>query len=456
MEIRGKRFLVVGLGRTGGAVIPFLFERGAEVVAVDERADRRVKETLETLQRFPVEVQLGRFRSELFEEADTIIASPGVPLTLEAFQRARAKGIPIIGEVELASRFLEVPILAITGTSGKTTTTSLVGEMLRRSGLRCFVGGNIGDPLIEAVSLQRGLDWIIAEVSSFQLESIETFRPRIAVLLNMTEDHLDRYETVNDYFRAKLRIFLNQGHSDRAVLNGDDPTVVERTRTIVPEKSLFGFEERGDRVAFAKGERLIYRGSKGEEIYPLDGFRLRGRHNLSNLMAAIVAARLAGAKQNAIVEAYRSFQGLEHRLEYVASIGGIDFYNDSKATTVDCVVRALESFEKPILWIAGGKDKGVEYSLLKDVARKRVKRAILMGEAADRMRKGLNGTVPVRVAADLEEAVLQAYREAEAGDLILLSPACSSYDMFNDYIERGEVFKKIVTDLLKGKRDEKS
>ncbi|MBI4208701.1 MAG: UDP-N-acetylmuramoyl-L-alanine--D-glutamate ligase [Deltaproteobacteria bacterium] len=451
MDLKGKKVLVVGLAKTGTAVIPFLVGRGARVMGVDEKSRESLESDLKSLEGISCDLEVGHpFPSKIFEQVDLIVVSPGVPLEREPFDRARAKGISIVGELELASRFLKKPILAITGTNGKTTTTTLIGEMLRKSNIRCFVGGNIGNPLIHAIGSESEFDWIVVEVSSFQLESIQTFRPKIAVLLNLAEDHLDRYPSVKEYFGAKLRLFSNQQASDDAVLNGDEPIVLQETSQIPSRKFLFGSQVPSHLAlleAFFRGENIVFRGLQGEETYPLKDFRLVGEHNRSNLMAAIVASRLAGATLPGIIQAYQSFQGLEHRLEYVTTLSGIDFYNDSKATTVDSVLQALRSFERPVLWIAGGKDKGLDYSLLREIVRKRVRKAILMGEAAPRIREEMGPIVSTVLCSSLEEAVVKAYEEAHSGDVVLLSPACSSYDMFKNYEERGDIFKNIVRRL---------
>jgi UDP-N-acetylmuramoylalanine--D-glutamate ligase len=450
VDLKGKKVLVVGLAKTGMAVIPFLVKRGARVIGIDEKSQELLEMDLKSLQSLhgiPCDLEMGRpFQSKMFEQVDLIVVSPGVSLEREPFDRARAKEIPIVGELELASRFLKKPILAITGTNGKTTTTTLIGEMLRKSDIRCFVGGNIGNPLINAIDSEKEFDWIVVEVSSFQLESIQTFRPKIAVLLNLAEDHLDRYPSVKEYFEAKLRLFCNQQSSDYAVLNGDDLIVLKKTLPVRSEKFFFGVRDQ-PYGAFCKGESIVFRGWEDEERYPLKDFRLVGEHNRSNLMAAIVASRLAGSDAQGIIQAYQSFQGLEHRLEYVATLDGIDFYNDSKATTVDSVLQALRSFDKPVLWIAGGKDKGVDYSLLREIVRERVRKAILIGEAAPRIQDEMDSIVSTVRCSSLEEAVATAYEEANSGDVVLLSPACSSYDMFKNYEERGEVFKSIVQNL---------
>ena len=442
----------MGLAKTGAAVIPFLAKRGARVTGVDERPQKLLDVDWNSLQDL-CDLEVGHpFQPSTFEQVDYIVVSPGVPLDRVSFDCARAKGIPILGELELASHFLKKPIIAITGTNGKTTTTTLIGEMLRKSDIRCFVGGNIGNPLIHAVDLEKEIDWIVAEVSSFQLESIQTFRPKIAVLLNLAEDHLDRYPRVEEYFRAKMGLFSNQKNSDYAVLNNDEKEVLERVSPIQSEKFFFG-SQGTSRGAFLENGNVIFYGFQGEEIYPLKGFRLVGEHNRSNLMAALVASRLAGATPEGITEAYRSFQGLEHRLEFVATIGEVDFYNDSKATTVESVLCALRSFEKPILWIAGGKDKGLNYSLLQKIVREKVREVILVGEAAPRMREAMGSIVPTTLCSSLEESVVVAHERARPGEVILLSPACSSYDMFKNYEERGEVFKSIVQDLkIKSKK----
>jgi UDP-N-acetylmuramoylalanine--D-glutamate ligase len=357
------------------------------------------------------------------------------------------KGVRLISEMELAYRHIRVPIIGITGTNGKTTTTVLVGELLKEAGRRPGVGGNVGEPLILFAEGGDRWDILVAEISSFQLEAIEAFRPRTSVLINVTEDHLDRYASYQDYIDAKAKIFLNQTPEDTAILNRDDPVVMRLAETVRARKVFFSLERRLEEGACYDGRRILLRLNGAEESFSLDDVPLKGIHNVENMMAAVLAARLWGCPPEAIRSVLSRFQGLEHRLEFVREIGGVRFYDDSKGTNVGSVVKSLQSFREPVILIAGGKDKGGDLSPLKEGIRSHVRRMILIGEASGRMAGELGGLTQTSMAASLEEAVLLAYRSAEKGEVVLLSPACSSFDMFKDYKERGRVFKEAVKRL---------
>jgi len=335
----------------------------------------------------------------------------------------------------------------VTGTNGKTTTTLLIGEMFKQDGKKVAVGGNVGDPLI--LFAEGGDRWevLVVEVSSFQLEGIEHFRPRLSVLLNITEDHLDRYAHYEDYIDAKARIFLNQGSEDVAILNKDDPIVVGRAEGVSAKKIFFSLREKLDQGTFSNGQTITFRFGTREEDYPLSRALLKGIHNVENMMAALTTARTYGCSKEAIEMALQRFEGLEHRLEFVREIEGVRFYNDSKGTNVGSVVKSLQSFSEPILLIAGGKDKKGDLSSLKELIRRRVKRLILIGEAKGRMGQELGGLTETATAETLQEAVSLAHQIAQKGDIVLLSPACSSFDMFKDYKERGKIFKEAVHKL---------
>jgi UDP-N-acetylmuramoylalanine--D-glutamate ligase len=332
----------------------------------------------------------------------------------------------------------------VTGTNGKTTTTLLIGEMLKEEGKRAGVGGNVGDPLI--LFAEGGDRWevLVAEISSFQLEAIEDFRPRFSILLNITEDHLDRYTSYDEYIEAKGRIFINQNSGDVAILNGDDPIVMGLREKVKAKKISFSLRKKLDEGAFSNGQKITLRlGAKGEN-YSLAETPLKGIHNVENMMAALTAARVYGCSKKAIQAALNRFQGLEHRLEFVREIGGVRFYNDSKGTNVGSVVKSLQSFSEPVILIAGGKDKNGDLSPLRELIQSRVKGLILIGEAKERMDRELGDLTDTAMAKTLEEAVLLAYQTARKGDVVLLSPACSSFDMFRDYKERGKIFKEAV------------
>ncbi|MEA2626651.1 MAG: UDP-N-acetylmuramoylalanine--D-glutamate ligase [Candidatus Binatota bacterium] len=444
--LAGRHFLVIGAKRTGMATARFLAVEGARVRLADQEAggfdaERRALATL------AVEWRLGGGGEELLDGIDAVVPSPGVPPTGALLTAAKRRGIPILSEIELASRFLSVPIHAITGTNGKSTTTELVGDMLRRAGLRTFVGGNLGTPLVEAVG--RPLDAAVVEVSSFQLEWTEQFRPAVAAFLNLTDDHLDRYASREEYGEAKTRLFARQTAEDWAVLSREDPWVWERRHGVRSRVVSFGFDpvELG---AFVRDDRVIVRlpdGGNGEETFSLERTRLSGLHNLENVMAAALVARLAGAPAAAVQETIDAFPGLPHRLELVREKDGVRWVDDSKGTNVGAVVKSLASIRGPVILLAGGVEKGGSYDPLRPLVRDRVKRLVLFGEARQTLLQELGHDTDAVIAVDLEDAVRCAAEVARAGDTVLLSPACASFDMFRDYAERGERFRALVEAL---------
>jgi UDP-N-acetylmuramoylalanine--D-glutamate ligase len=448
MDVHGKKILVVGLARTGLATARFLKERGAVVSATDLKSREEAgAEARREVDEMGLSVEWGGHREETFLDQDLMVVSPGVDLAIEPIQKAMKRGVPILSEVELAYRFTRVPIIAVTGTNGKTTTTLLIGEMLKEDGRRVGVGGNVGEPLILFVDGKEAWEALVVEISSFQLEAIETFRPGISVLLNITEDHLDRYPSYNHYIDAKARIFINQTPEEKAVLNGDDPIVTKLGERVKATKFFFSLKEKANRNAFYDPPHIVLRIGDQEESYSLAKSPLKGVHNVENMMAAITASRLFHCSPGAIQRVLNRFEGIEHRLEFVREIGGVRFYNDSKGTNVGSVVKSLQSFSEPIVLIAGGKDKEGDLSPLKELIRSRVKGMILIGEAKERMARELGGLTNTVVAKTLEEAVLFAHQAAKRGEVVLLSPACSSFDMFKDYKERGKVFKEAVKKL---------
>lgn len=447
MDLQGKKVLVVGLARTGLATVKFLREKGAVVSTSEIKPEVEMKEVSEQLKAWAISTEWGGHSVKQFVEQELIVLSPGVEPTLEPLQRAVDQGIPVISEMELAYPFIEVPILAITGTNGKTTTTLLIGEMLKEAGKRVGVGGNVGEPLILFANGTNRWDLLVVEVSSFQLEGIDTFRPRCSILLNITEDHLDRYATYEDYIEAKIRIFKNQDAEDFAILNHDDPIVMRCGENVRARKFFFSLKEEVREGAFFHGREVILRLAEREERYDLTHAPLKGIHNVENMMAAILAARLFDSPRKAVEAVLRRFKGLEHRLEFVREVEGVSYYNDSKGTNVGSVVKSLQSFQSPIILIAGGKDKQTDLEPLKALIRDRVKKMILIGEAKQRMARELGSFTDTVMAETLEEAVFLARQIAKQGDVVLLSPACSSFDMFKDYKERGKVFKEAVLRL---------
>lgn len=450
MDLSGKKVLVVGLARTGVATARFLVEKGAKVRVSEMKPREELENALKALEAHPIEWEMGGHTTPFFSAGDLVVVSPGVPLNLQILGEARRQGIPVISEVELASWFLRRPMIAITGTNGKTTTTTLIGEMLRAGGKSAFVGGNIGSPLVDFVAGPQREEWAVVEVSSFQLEGIDQFRPQFAVLLNITEDHLDRYPNFRDYGEAKGRIFQNQGKEDYAVLNADDSLTFPFAHWVQSQVILFSRERPVSWGCFLDRGSIVFQGVDGErERFGLDRMRIRGAHNLENFMAAIAVVKTCGCPQEALQKVIDGFEGLAHRLEWVGDIDGVRFFNDSKGTNVGSVVKSLQSFEEPILLIAGGRDKEGDYGPLKDLIAGKVRGLALIGEAKHRMFDALGNLTETVKVDSLEEAVHWVWSRARFGDVILLSPACSSFDMFQNYQERGFRFKALVQELKK-------
>lgn len=447
MELNGRRVLVVGLARTGMATVKFLKAKGSIVSTTEVRPKEEMKEAFQELEGLNIQMEWGGHQTETFLKPDLIVVSPGVALSMGPIQKALERGIRVISEVELAYHFIRIPIIAITGTNGKTTTTLLIGEMIKEKGTRVGIGGNVGDPLI--LFAEEGDQWevLVVEISSFQLEAIKDFRSRFSVLLNITEDHLDRYSRYTDYIEAKARIFMNQTSEDIAILNKDDPLVMKLSENVMAKKFFFSMREKLDEGAFSNEKTIIFRLDGKEEDYSIEKASLKGIHNIENMMAALSVARIYGCSKNMIEGVLSRFKGLEHRLELVREINGIRFYNDSKGTNVGSVVKSLQSFADPVILIAGGKDKKGDLYPLRELIRSHVKQMILIGEAKERMGRELGGLTPTTMAETLEEAVILAYQIAKRGEVVLLSPACSSFDMFKDYKERGKVFKQAVNHL---------
>jgi UDP-N-acetylmuramoylalanine--D-glutamate ligase len=440
MELSGKRMMVVGMGTSGAAAARFAAARGAHLLMTDRRAE------LDRTALPEGEVRLGAEDLAWLDGIDLVVTSPGVPRDAILLAGAVARGIPVIGEIELAARFITAPIGAVTGTNGKSTVTVMVGEMLRAAGRRVFVGGNLGTPLVDAAG--GGYDAIIAEVSSFQLEWIQTFKPRVGVHLNLTDDHFDRYRGLEDYGRAKARLFENQDRDDWAILNRDDPNVWKLAPQLRARVMSFGLgTEPAVPAIWRAGATLGFDTGERRGQISLRGYRLAGRHNLLNAMAAAAAALAMGAGEGAIERALGDFRALAHRIECVRDRDGIAWIDDSKGTNVGAVVEALEAVPAPVILIAGGVDKGGDYAPLAEPLRRKVKRAILIGAAREKMCAALRGSTDMELVATLAEAVERAARIARRGDTILLSPACSSFDQFRDYAERGNVFKELVRAL---------
>ncbi len=444
MELRGKKVLVIGMGRAGTAVAKLLEDREARVTVTDRREKEELRETFRELEGRGIRIETGGHPLELLEDAELIVASPGVSSNIPLLKRAREKKIPVIGELELASSFLKVPIVAVTGTNGKTTTTTLIGKILKEEGKRVAVAGNIGHPLSSCVN--GSYELIVTEVSSFQLERIKTFHPFISIMLNIAPDHLDRYRDLDEYIEAKKKIFLNQRESDFAILNRDDANC--RTLSIGAKKIFFSQEEEIVEGVYLKKEIIMANlFGRPQEVIQREEIGIKGPHNLENALAAIATCLILKVKVISIRRVLKEFKGIPHRMEFVKKVKGVKFVNDSKATNVSSVMKSLASFTEPIILIAGGRDKGLDYSPLRPLVKKRVKALILLGEAKEKIAQVLSSCKRIKMAEDMKEAVNIAFRLAEEGEIVLLSPACSSYDMFQDFQERGEVFKKVVREL---------
>jgi UDP-N-acetylmuramoylalanine--D-glutamate ligase len=448
IELSNKRVLVVGLGRSGVASALFLKSYGARVTVSDTKTQDQLRNEIPTLLDHGISVETGGHGERTFQNQDLIVVSPGVPVDAQPLAQARALGERVIGEIELAAEFLPGPIVAITGSNGKTTTTTLVGEILAKSGLKALVGGNIGTPAISLVERATPETAIVLEVSSFQLETIRSFRPKVAVVLNITPDHLDRHRTFAAYVDAKARISENQQSEDFAVLNADDPTCVDLAPRTRAQAFWFSRKREVERGAFVrKGQVFIRRNGAEHEVMAVAEIPLKGGHNVENILAAICASELMGCDAANIRHAVRDFKAVEHRLEYVATVRGVDYYNDSKATNVDATIKALESFPANIHLILGGKDKGSDYTVLNDLLRQRVKCVYTIGAAAEKIQSQIKGATNVIPAQTIDVAVKQASASAQPGDIVLLAPACASFDQFQNYEHRGKVFKELVGNL---------
>ncbi len=457
MNLEGKHIAVVGLGVSGEATARFLNRRGAVVTATDDSISERLKNVSEKLSAEGISVKLGGSGADCFDKADMIVISPGVPHTLAPFERARQRGIPVLGEIELASRFVKAPVAAVTGTNGKTTVTTLLGEMLERSGLKTFVGGNIGYPLIEYADGDQRADLVVLELSSFQLDTIDSFRAHVSVVLNVTDDHMDRYPDFKAYADSKGRIFENQTSGDFAVLNGSD-AVVKNMADRIGARKLFFSRESMESLGFGNDFAVVRAGNgsagprmnirfDGRKSLDLDMsiFTPVGIHNLENAASAALAALAAGGTAEGVVSALRDFKGLPHRLQRVALVRGVEFINDSKATNTDAAVKAIETFDRPQVVIMGGRDKDGDFTALKEVVRKKVRRLILIGEAAEKLEGVLTGCAPIAKAFSMEDAVNKAFETSVPGDVVLLAPACASFDMYENYKKRGEDFGRAAT-----------
>jgi UDP-N-acetylmuramoylalanine--D-glutamate ligase len=447
MDLTGKKVLVVGLARTGVALTHFLVKAGAQVTVTDMAPAAELAEMRVHIQGLPVAEEL-----EVPEPADVwrydlILPSPGVPPELSWLEMARRQGIPVWGELELASHFLSRPVLAVSGTNGKTTTITLLGKFLSASGVKALVGGNIGTPLISLLGQQQEADYVVTEISSFQLDTAPHFHPQSAALLNISPDHLDRYPNYAAYVTSKASLFKAMDSEEPKVLNYDDPLVRPLGQGL-GKVFYFSASESLDEGAWLADGIIKVRLTPGVEAeFPLAQIRLQGSHNLENIMAALLLSLAAGAAPQACREVLATFAGLPHRLEWVANISGVDFFDDSKGTNVGAVARSLASFDRPIILIAGGRDKFSDFSQLNELIQKRVKALVLLGETKERLAQVWEGLAPAYLTAQMTEAVEQAASLAQPGEVVLLSPACASFDMYRDYAHRGRTFQNAVKEI---------
>ena len=452
-QLKDKKILVVGLGKTGVSLAKFLYENGAQVTVTDHKSKPELSTQLEQLGDLPVKLDLGGHSPKTFLSQDLVILSPGVPSALKIFDYARSQGIKITGEFEFAAQFIKEPVIALTGTNGKTTTARLIEAMMVESGIKTWVGGSMGTPMTDYLRLKDKAQVVIAEVSSYMLELCESFNPQNIVFMNLAENHLDRYRSMEDYVNAKRKIFRNTNQATTSILNADDNAVVELARDPAVQRGRIFYFSRKPSLepqimniggAVNIGKEIKVRTGPEIETYDSSKIQMRGKHAIENLMAAILAAREHGAKHEAVQKVMDNFRGLSHRLEYVRKVGGVQFFNDSKATNVHAVLRALDSFDENIILIAGGKDTNLSYEALRNMVKRKVKTLILVGEAKERINRDLGDFSETFLIGTFEEAVLIAYQKSRIGDIVLLSPGCSSFDMFDSFEERGDYFKEII------------
>jgi UDP-N-acetylmuramoylalanine--D-glutamate ligase len=449
MLVRGKRFSILGAGKSGLAVARLLKTRRAKVFLSEKASKAKFKDVAKELDEMEVEYEFGNNTHRVLD-ADYVVLSPGVPSDAPIVKLARERGLKILSEIEIAFDQCEAPIVAITGTNGKTTTTTLVGEIFKRAGWNTSVAGNIGIAFSEIVDRAKGEKAVVVlEVSSFQLDTIDTFRPKVSAILNITPDHLDRYKNYEAYIQSKFRIFENQKGHDVFVFNYDDETVRNSAETVNARTLGFSLNTELKQGAYLAGDDIVIRiGREKEVLMSRTEIGIPGPHNLMNAMAATLMARSMGVEYDAIRETLRSFQGVEHRIEFVRELNGVKYYNDSKATNVDSVFYALGSFKEPIILIAGGKDKGNDYARIADLVNEHVKAIVTVGKGAAQIEKFFKEVKPIHSAGmSMEEAVRLAHEAATPGDVVLLSPACASFDMFDNYEHRGRVFKELVNQL---------
>jgi UDP-N-acetylmuramoylalanine--D-glutamate ligase len=448
MDLAGKNILVIGLGKTGIASARFLLGQGANVFVTDAKPFPELNEAFSEIGSASENWKFCEYDPNILAKIELIIPSPGVPPSNMILAGAVERNIPVVSEIELAYRFLKPPMIAITGTNGKTTTTTLIGNMLAKEGKKVFVGGNIGNPLIGYIDGKQEDEFAVVEVSSFQLQWIHSFRPSVAILLNTTCDHVDYHGSFEAYRNAKERIFQHQGESDLAILNADEPRSWDLSKILHANVQFFSISAHGSRGMFLDHNTLVhYTAQNKREEYPLDMIKIPGFHNIENVMAAVMAARYCGCSRESIISAMRDFRGIAHRIEFTDEKNGVAFYDDSKGTNVGAVVRALETFSRPIILLLGGRDKEGDFGTLSTLVSAKVKELVLFGEARDRIDGLIGGIVKTTKATTLKEAIEIAHRHSSSGDIVLLSPGCASFDEFSNYKERGRFFKDVVKNL---------
>lgn len=447
MNLKDKKIVVIGMGKTGLATVRFLGTQDARVILTDEKPPEKWGTAFDQIAEGNW-LTRGVYNVGILDGVSMVVPSPGVPPSNEILQAALRNKIPVISEVELACHFLKVPILAVTGTNGKTTTTTLLGEILTSAGKKIFVGGNIGNPLIEFAGNNQVADFVVSEISSFQLQWIEKFRPFVAVLLNITCDHVNYHGSFAEYRRIKARVFENQTKSDYAILNAEDPEQKSMASSLRAQVAAFSSRNRLPTGIFIKDGNIVFRNlAFGEERYPLGMIKIPGLHNVENVMAAVMTARFCGCSRESIIDTISGFSGLPHRIEFAGEKKSVRYYDDSKGTNVGSVIRALDTFSAPVILLLGGRDKDSDFQNLKPLLAAKAKQVILFGEARDRIGSLIGESVPTIKEPTLQAAIESAYKSAHTGDVVLLSPGCASFDEFNNYKERGIFFKTVVRNL---------
>ena len=452
-ELKDKRILVVGLAKTGVALARFLVKCGAQVTISDHKSPAELAYYLEQVEELPLQLELEGHSPKIFLDKDYVVLSPGIPSHLKLFEYVKMQGVEVTGEFEFCSRFIKEPLLVVTGTNGKTTTSDLIYQALKESGKKVFAGGNFGQPLSEYLYKEQKADFLVVEASSFMLEHVKQMTPQNIIFTNLAEDHLDRYRSMEEYVNAKRKIFKNVSDQTTVILNADDRAILELARDPSVQKGCLRYFSRKKSLesqimkiggAILINNQIRVRVGPEIEYYSIENNKLKGDHSYENIMAAILTARINGANWESIQKVISSYTSRSHRLSYVRKVGGVNFYNDSKATNIHSVMKALDVFEDNVILIMGGKDTGLNYKPLAERIQRKVKNLILVGEAKEKINRQIGDYSETFVIGTFEEAVLIAHQKSRIGDTVLLSPGCPSFDIFNSYEERGEVFENIV------------